>query len=450
MKKQNKKVLTFVPLESAALGRLLFFTCLFTYVFLYFGRSNFSAVLPSLILHVDPETNLVTGFFTESQAGLISSAFFIVYGAGQFINGLIAEKFPPFGLIGTSFALGTAANFAMYLATLSPAPNLYVLILVWAINGYAQSFVFTSFMRIFAMILPETQRNSASTNIFIGAALGPVLALLLSQQILRVSDNWQLLFLAGSIAIGVSTVFWFISTRKIAKLSYKYVEVSETDDEKATDKTSEKRPSMGLFALLITSGVLVITIPAFIFAFVKDGLQTWAPEYIVKIFGVENSFAVGVSTIIPLFGIGASFLGRFAYEKLFNCEIKTTAFLFIGAAISLICAAAFMMNSLWGMLILIAIAFTFLAAENTMIIGLIPIRFARHGRTATITGIFNSIASVGLGLSSYFIGLLAENLPWENEIYIWSTVFYVLAALSIIAFIISLAVVRRWTNFKKL
>ena len=440
MKKQNKKVLTFVPLESAALGRFLFFTCLFTYVLLYFGRSNFSAVLPAL---VDSET----GLFTKDEAGLINSAFFIVYGAGQFINGLITEKIPPFGLIGTSFALGTVANFVMYLATISPEPSLYVLILVWAVNGYAQSFVFTSFMRIFAMILPETQRNAASTNIFIGTALGPVLALLISQQILRVSDNWQLLFLAGSIAIGISTVFWFISTRKIAKLSYKYIDVSETAEEKVCKSAPKKRHEMRLLFLLVTSGVLLITIPSFIFAFVKEGLQTWAPTFIKELFreshNVTDSFAVGISTIIPLFGIGASFLGRFIYEKWLNCEMKTTALLFFGAAVSIFCTGAFMLDSLWGTLILVAVAYMLLVAVNTMIIGLIPIRFARHGRTATITGIFNSVASIGLGLSNYFVGLLAQNFDWH-------IVFYVLTALTVIAFIISLATVRRWTKFKNI
>ncbi len=438
MKKQNKKVLTFVPLESAALGRFLFFTCLITYVFLYFGRSNFSAVLPAL---VDAET----GLFTKDEAGLINSAFFIVYAAGQFVNGLITEKIPPFGLIGTSFALGTAANFVMYLATLSPSPNLYVLILVWAINGYAQSFVFTSFMRIFAMILPETQRNAASTNIFIGTALGPVLALLISQQILRISDNWQFLFLAGSIATGISTVFWFISTRKIAKLSYKYVDASEAVEEKADKATPKKNHSIGLFALLITSGVLVVTIPSFIFAFVKEGLQTWAPTFIKELFGeshsVSDAFAVGVSTIIPLFGVGASFLGRFFYSKWLNCEVKTTALLLLTAAVAIICTATFTMNSLWGTLILIAIAYTLLVAVNTMLIGLIPLRFARYGRTATITGILNCVGSLGIGLSNYFVGLLAENFPWR-------TVFYVLSALTLFAFIISIATVRRWTKFK--
>lgn len=440
MKKQTKKVLTFVPLESEKLGKFLFFACLITYVFLYFGRSNFSAVLPAL---VDTET----GLFTKDEAGLINSAFFIVYAAGQFINGLITEKIPPFGLIGTSFAFGAVANLAMYFATILPEPNLYVLILIWAINGYAQSFVFTSYMRIFAMILPATQRNAAGTNIFIGTALGPVLALLFSQQILRVSDNWQLLFLAGGVAIGIATIFWFCSTRKIAKLSYKYVESSEATEKKVTQNAPKKRHEVTLFMLLATSGVLLIIIPSFVFAFVKDGLQVWAPTFIKELFkdshSVTDAFAVGVSTIIPLCGIGASFLGRFLYEKLLNCEMKTTAALFLGATVAIACTAAFMMNSLWGMLILIALAYTFLVAVNTMVIGLIPLRFARYGRTATITGILNSVGSLGLGLSNYFIGLLAENFPWR-------TVFYVLTAMTVLAFIISLAVVRRWNRFKNL
>lgn len=435
MAKQNKKILTFERLESQKLGRLLFWTCFISYALLFFGRSNYSAALPSLV-------DAQTGFFTKDQAGLVSTAFFGVYAIGQFVNGMIAEKIPPFGLIGTAMLLASLSNLAMYLATAMVTPSLYILIIIWMINGYAQSFVYTSYMRIIATILPEKQQTAASTNLVMGAALGPVLALLVSQQILRVSDQWQLLFLAGFIVICVATVLWFAVTRKPAKLSYRYVDAPAPNTEpiKSTANTSAKQ-GMPFLPLLLISGALLITIPGFIFTFAREGFQTWAPTYIKELFNASPAFAVAVSTVIPLLGIFGPVIGRTVFEKMFHCELKTIAFLFGIASCATLCIVAFALNSLVGTLVLVAVAYTSLMGINAMVIGLIPMRFVHHGKTATMTGFLNSICCLGVSVSNYLIGLWAENFNWRIT-------FLILAFMMILGIVICLVTTRRWTRFK--
>ena len=70
-------------LQSEKYSKLIFIACFAAYSSSYIGRINFSAALPAIIND---------GFFTKTEAGIIGSAFFIVYGAFQIINGFLGDK----------------------------------------------------------------------------------------------------------------------------------------------------------------------------------------------------------------------------------------------------------------------------------------------------------------------------------------------------------------------
>jgi len=92
MSNKPKQTLVLTTLQSQKAGRFLFFCCFLAYMFVYLARFNLSAALPSI-------TDAETGILSADKAGLIGTSLMVAYGLGQFINGFIAERFPPFGLI---------------------------------------------------------------------------------------------------------------------------------------------------------------------------------------------------------------------------------------------------------------------------------------------------------------------------------------------------------------
>jgi hypothetical protein len=65
------------------------FVCIlswFVYALVYLGRINFSIALPYLQQEYA---------YTKTSLGLIASGFFISYAAGQFINGILGDRFNP-------------------------------------------------------------------------------------------------------------------------------------------------------------------------------------------------------------------------------------------------------------------------------------------------------------------------------------------------------------------
>ena len=70
-------------LEDHGKSRLVFIACFAAYTASYVGRINFSAALSAIVS---------SGLFSKPEGGLIGSAFFVVYGVFQIINGFLGDK----------------------------------------------------------------------------------------------------------------------------------------------------------------------------------------------------------------------------------------------------------------------------------------------------------------------------------------------------------------------
>lgn len=431
--KNSRNTLTLTPLDSKKAGTYLFLCCFICYVLVYLARYNLTAALPSI---VDAET----GILPEDKAGLIGTSLLVAYGIGQFINGFIAERFPPFGLIGFSMLLSAASNIAMYLTVTYTTPTLPLMMAIWAINGYSQSFIWPTFMRTLALTLPESQRIAGTSNMLMSTAFGFITANLVSSLVLHVTGTWQPLFLTAAVVVGGAGIVWLLATHPIARKAYTYESKVPVSDK---DTAKSKRSGTALIPLMLVSGIFVILLPSFLFSLIKEGIQSWVPTMVKETFGKSPAFAVAVSTVIPVISIPGAALSRFVMQKLVHDEMRTCALFMAVSAVILAAVAAFTLENLIVTLILLAIVITLMLGVNTMTISLVPIRFARYGKTATITGILNSVAAAAGGFSQYLTGLVKMNFGWQVTL-------YTMAGLSVVGFIASAVVIKRWMRFKNM
>ena len=86
--------------EQRQKSNILFALCFLAYTFSYFGRYNYSTCVDSMT---------EAGLLDKSFGGIISAAYLIFYGAGQFINGRLGVRVSP-KLIRTPFG-GLIRNF---------------------------------------------------------------------------------------------------------------------------------------------------------------------------------------------------------------------------------------------------------------------------------------------------------------------------------------------------
>ncbi|MDE7045483.1 MAG: MFS transporter, partial [Acetatifactor sp.] len=70
-------------------------------------------------------------------------------------------------------------------------------------------------------------------------------------------------------------------------------------------------------------------------------------------------------------------------------------------------------------LALLALSTTCMMAVNTMLISVLPAKYAAQGKTSGVSGILNSCVYAGSSASTYGIGALSATAGWKLTILLW-------------------------------
>ena len=102
----------------------------------YFIRTCYAAAIAPIVAE---------GHFSKGEIGLMGTAFFICYGAGQLISGLIGDKVNPFFMLIFGAATGGLCCFFMPFADSFP-----LMLSIWGANGLFQSMLWSPILRIYS------------------------------------------------------------------------------------------------------------------------------------------------------------------------------------------------------------------------------------------------------------------------------------------------------------
>ena len=369
------------------------------------------------------------GFFTKTQAGIIGSAFFIVYGAFQIINGFLGDKISPFKMIISGTFLSAVANVTMTFCT----TNIQMAI-VWGFNGFALSLLWASILKILANIINDGMRSKACLNISVTLPIGTILAYLFASFSIKFF-NWRFVFYIPAAILFIVCVFFTISSL--------IVKPHITEREIVTENISQKKKAKGgLMPLLLMAGIFIILPADAIHGAIKEGITTWVPTMITEVYSTSPSFSALLSVLLPVLNICGVYVITPIYTKVFKKdELKTGTGILLFVLIPL--SALIFMKNLPVVLsvALLAIITTSLHSFNYMIITLVPMHFSYCGRTATVTGIMNATAYVGCAAATYGFGVISDKIGWNGSIFVW-------IGLVITAMLITLSASGKWKKFK--
>lgn len=385
-------------LENRRMALLLFFLCWAIYFTSYLGKRNFSAAMAELIS---------TGFLDKTLAGFINTIFFLCYGAGQFINGILADRLSPSRLIFTGLVLSASANLGMGL-TSSPYPMPFL----WAVNGYALSMLWAPILRLFSDLLEGERKINFTVNLATSMAGGGLASYLLSALMIHIS-GWRWAFFAAAILLFLIAAVWLCMFPLI---------LASACDRKVTETVMAHTPSgnsVPLRTLLLSFGVFMIAIPVIVQGMLRDGVSSWVPTYITESFSILPTFSVLVSTLLPFVTLTGPYLAYFINRKYLHNETATSSLLFLIASLSLGCLSLFGKNSLFGCILFLCIITTAIEGVNVMTVSLIPLKYGHLGRTATMSGFFNFLTYVGAALSTFGTGIIAQHTSWQAVILTW-------------------------------
>ena len=388
--------MTKYTLNDVKKSRLIVIALWIIYASAYFGRTCYSASIASIVS---------SGIYTKSEIGLVGTAFFVCYGAGQIISGIAGDRVNPFGMV-----LFGALGSSVCCFSMAFTKSLALMAVIWGANGIFQSMLWAPLLRIFSQTISSELREKAILNIALSLpVVGTVCAYLCSTLVIKYS-NWNNVFICGGTVILLAFLLGLISILICEK--------SMTRISEKRKKADKNTPS-GFLPIVISSGLLIIIIPSFLHGMMRDGITNWVPTMITEEYGVLPSFSVFLTVVLPVFNAFGAYIVMPLYKK-FNCnEMKTAGICAAFAIIPMLCLLFVGRIPVIISIILLALTTMLMYSLNYLIISRVPVRFAESGHTSSVTGLLNSFAYIGCAVSSYGFGAVSQKAGWSAVIVIW-------------------------------
>lgn len=291
---------------------------------------------------------------------MTGTAFFMVYGLCQLINGMTGDHIKPQHMIAAGLAGSGAVNLLFPFCK-----DAVAMAVIWSVNGLFQAMLWPPIIRIFAEWFHPEYRKAACLRINITTPVGTVAAYLAAAAFIRMG-NWR-----GSFYMaGIPT----------------------------------------LFMALVAQGVL------------KDGITTWVPSFAEEQFGISPALSVLGTVILPIANISGVYLASSLERRIKKGELAASGALFAVNVLLLGLLLFLKEAGLWVTYLLLAFATTGMMGVNTLFASCMPLAFAPWRKASSAAGIFNFCIYIGAAISVWGTGLLSTQIGWDKTVLCWCAV----------------------------
>ncbi|MBQ2274062.1 MAG: MFS transporter [Clostridia bacterium] len=361
------------------------------YMVSYMTRINYAAVISEM----ERETGIARSLLSMAVTGS-----FITYGAGQIISGVLGDLVSPKKLVSIGFITTILMNTAIPFCN-SP----YLKMVVWCVNGFAQSFMWPPMVKIMSVRLTTADYESTSTKMAFGASFGTIAVYLLSPALISLW-GWKSVFFFAAICAVIILLFW-----------HKYcVDVTVSKPQKQEEKEVYEK---GGIKALFTPTMICILIAIALHGMLRDGVITWMPTYISETYNLGSAVSILTGVVLPIFSITCIQIATKIHQKKVDNILTCSGVLFAVATL-----AAVLLSLLSG----VAAIFSVLCSAvltgcmhgvNVMLVCFVPNCFRKYGKVSTASGVINASTYIGSAAFTYGIALLSEKFGWGLTLKIW-------------------------------
>lgn len=380
----------------------LFLYCWIAYTVTYLGRYNLSAAMADMVLQ---------GVLTKSQGGLIATCFFVSYGAGQLLSGILGDKLNGRWMVGSGLLLSGAMNLAMGLTG-----DWRIMAAIWMVNGVTQSMIWSPLLRILAEAMPRKRCLKAGIDLATTIPAGTLASYGMTAAAIALSGWAMAFYSAGAVLIAMGLV-WLAGLGALEKRAQRGM-VDETE-ENAAPELAPAGPRPSMLAILLPSGLLITALAVMLQGALRDSITTWMPTYLTEAYGLGAQVSIIASMALPLVNLGGVYAASWMNTRVLKDELSSSAVLFALSVACLAVMVAFQQLNVALALLLLAVTTSAMHSINTMIISLLPMYFTRMRRVSTVSGMLNAVVYLGSALSAYGIGALSDYGGWGATQVAW-------------------------------
>ena len=383
--------------------RKLIYRCWLTYTTFYLGRVNISPAFPLIAAALS---------LSLGEVGWLGTIFFWSYGIGQLVHGQLGNVIRPRWMV--FFGLLTIAATNLLFST---QQTLIPLLILWAINGFAQAAGWGPLLRILNTNFDQNQNRKLATPFAMSFQIGTSLSWIISLALITVGSDWRSLFWVPGIVLVITTIAWLFSG---------------VDAPLTTKKSNMKKIQFTEIFMEISSLWPVLLSAAFT-GFAYLGLLLWLPTLIAENVPMSEIWLRLQTALLPLIGVPGMMAAGWLLNRGGN-PLKATYYLQLAFIASTLSSA--LLGS-WVTLFALFVAVMTASALASLTLSAFPLLLAKSGRVSSAGGLLTAVWSIAGGASGTMIGSLAEKSQWSIVFTIWT-------ACIIFAFLFIQMVVRKW------
>ena len=375
---------------------LLIFLSWLLYTVSYLGKLNYSANITQIVDYYQ---------ISKADAGMVPSFFFFAYGIGQVVNGLLCKKYNIKWMIFLSLFVSAVINLIVALT-----PNFEIIKWLWMLNGFILSILWPTLVRLLSGALPQKDLGKSSVIMGTTVATGTLVIYGLSS-VFAMFDMFKLSFYTAAFLDLMVAVLWIFLYRKAFQCAYeeKTKEVVSHNNEAKKEKFFENnKAEKGI----IYTTICVLCLYAIIVNLTKDGLVTWVPSILKENFAMSDSVSILLTLTLPVVAIFGNLAAlkthKIIPDYITHCFV---VFIIIGGIVGMIIAGISrtqIIVTLMGLMLV-----NFMASSlNSLITSIFPVFMREKVNSGLFAGILNGFCYLGSTISSYGLGLVADNFRW--------------------------------------
>ncbi len=396
----------------------------------YLCRYSYATVLPEMVR--------ATGQ-SKTELSVAVTCLFVCYGVGQLISGVLGDILPPKRLVLTGMLVSGVLN-----AVVPFAGSVWVVRVLWCLNGFAQAFFWPPIVTMMAALLSKDDYARGSEYVCYGGYAGTITLYLLSPLIIK-AWSWRGVFVMSSaLGLTIAVLFLLLFPDVPPARTIRARELSDADNATGASAQrsaadAENAPAKHSFLrtvrTLISVPMLLILVAIAAQGLMKDGITTWMPTYISELFDLGTGASILTGVLLPVFAMLSIKITNLLYKHLLTNPLVCAAVLFgAGALAALGLFLVSRRSAVFTVLFSVLLAGS-MHGVNLMLICMIPRLFKDSGNVSAASGLLNSFTYLGSSLSALGLAAMSEALGWRN-------LFAVLAGVAVAGGLICFAVRR--------
>lgn len=401
-----------------------------TYMIYYIGRVNISIAITPMLDEYD--------HLSKTALGAVTTALFVTYAIGQFVNGQLGDKVGGRKLVTIGIAGSAIVNILFGFSD----GILVAMIILWGLNGIFQSMGWAPSVKTISNWVDPKKKGRWSSFLGTSYQMGGLVSWIIASIIIDILElDWRYSFwIAGLILmIGATHFYWRARSAPedvgLQPMEHTNLIMENTNpvDDVIEHTKSLKDEHIGfkvtIMSILANRNVWFAAFGLFCLNIIRYGFTDWLPTY------VDTDDAVIAFTKKILFPLAGCFGGistvYISDRYLEGKRMPITAALFVLLAGAIWVFSFLPADNVFLAMVFIALIGYLTFAPHVILVTTMPMEFADRKTASSAAGFIDGWGYVGAAITGIGSGWILDTTNDD-----WTLLFLIWAFVALLAFIV--------------